>query len=63
MKRLSLWLAKRKYQKFITVGRKHLAGQFIQALEQDPLSGDAREYRVMRSINGKTFTTIAFIKR
>lgn len=63
IQKLHAYLEKRRYIKFVKQGRKHLAAQFVQALEQDPLSGEAREYRVMRSINGKTFTNIAFIKR
>lgn len=61
--RVTAYLTRRAYHKFVKQGRKHLASQFIQALEQDPLSADAMEYRVTRSINGKTFTTIAYIKR
>jgi hypothetical protein len=61
--RIRTYFIRRRYIKFVEAGRRHLARQFTTALEQDPLSADAKEYRVTRSIDGKSFTTIAFIKR
>lgn len=61
--KVKMYFHVRAYNKFVRKGRANLARQFIQALEQDPLSAKAREYRVTRSTDGKSFTSIAFIKR
>jgi len=61
--KVKMYFHVRAYNKFVREGRANLAAQFIQALEQDPLSDKAKEYRVMRSIDRKSFVNIAFIKR